>query len=147
MALVTPEDVRFFLMDRTAQENFLLDSVEYSDDDINQAMILTVDKYNSTLPMVDTYTIEDFPYRYEFMLGTSATLLRSKAINYSRNRLDFLTKDGATIQDKLKTGEYLSMANALMSEFDQRIVNIKKTKNAEQCYGHVSGPYHYLRPF
>jgi hypothetical protein len=87
-------------MDRTAAENFLLDSVEYSDEDIHSAMQLTVDKYNSTLPMVDIYTVEDFPYRYEMMIGSSATLMRSKAINYSRNRLDFQTKDGATIQDK-----------------------------------------------
>lgn len=147
MALVTPNDIRFFLMDRTASENFLLDSVEFSDADIQSAMMLTVDKYNSTLPMVDTYTIEGFPYRYELMLGTAATLLRSKAVNYSRNRLDFSTKDGATIQDKAKTLEYLTMANTMMQEFDQRVTNIKRTKNAEEAYGHTSGPFQYLRPF
>lgn len=147
MALVTPKDIRFFLMDRSASENFLLDSVEFSDEDIQSAMMLAVDKYNSTLPMVDTYTIENFPYRYELMLGTAATLLRAKALNYSRNRLDFSTKDGATIQDKAKTQEYLSIANMMMQEFDQRITNIKRTKNAEEAYGHMGGPFQYLRPF
>lgn len=145
--VVTPRDVRFFLMDRTASENFLLDSVEYTDEDIHSAMQLAVDKYNSTLPMVDVYTVEDFPYRYEMLLGASASLMRSKAINYTRNRLDFSTKDGTTIQDKQKTGEYLSIANLMMQEFDQRITQIKKTKNAEQAFGFTSGPYSYLRPF
>lgn len=147
MALVTPNDIRFFLMDRTAEENFLLDSVEFSDEDIQSAMMLTVDKYNSTLPMVDYYTIQNFPYRYEFMLGTAATLLRAKALNFSRNRLDFTTKDGATINDKAKTQEYMALANAMMQEFDAKIVAIKKSKNAEEAYGHSSGPFQYLRPF
>lgn len=147
MALVTPNDIRFFLMDRTAAENFLLDSVEFSDEDIQSAMMLAVDKYNSTLPMVDTYEIESFPYRYELMLGAAATLLRAKAVNFSRNRLDFTTKDGATINDKAKTQEYMALANAMMQEFDARITNIKKTKNAEECYGNVPGPFQYLRPF
>jgi hypothetical protein len=145
--IVTTQDVRFFMMDRTASENFLLDSVEFSDEEIHSGMQLTVDKYNSTLPMVDVYTVENFPYRYEMMLGTAASLLRSKSINYSRNRLDFSTKDGTTIQDKQKTGEYISIANAMMQEFDQRVTQIKKTKNAEQAFGFISGPYSYLRPF
>lgn len=145
--IVTPQDVRFFMMDRTAAENFLLDSVEFTDEEIHSGMQLTVDKYNSTLPMVDVYTVENFPYRYEMLLGTAATLLRSKAINYTRNRLDFSTKDGTTIQDKQKTGEYLSIANSMMQEFDLRVTQIKKTKNAEQAFGSISGPYSYLRPF
>jgi hypothetical protein len=140
-ALVTPQDVRFFMMDRTASENFLLDSVEFSDEDINSALTLSVDKYNSTLPMVDSYTTENFPYRYELMLGASATFLRSKGINYLRNNLDFSTKDGTTINDKSKAGDYLKIADVMMQEFDNRITQIKKTKNAEQAYGSVSGVY------
>jgi hypothetical protein len=140
-AIVTPQDVRFFMMDRTAQENFLLDSVEFSDEDINSALTLSVDKYNSTLPMVDVYTTENFPYRYELMLGASATLLRSKGLNYLRNNLDFSTKDGTTINDKSKAGDYLKLADAMMQEFDVRITQIKKTKNAEQAYGWVGGVY------
>ena len=140
-ALVTPQDVRFFMMDRTASENFLLDSVEFSDEDINSAFTLSVDKYNSTLPMVDSYTTENFPYRYELMLGASATLLRSKGLNYLRNNLDFSTKDGTTINDKSKAGDYLKLADVMMQEFDNRITQIKKTKNAEQAYGFVSGVY------
>lgn len=140
-ALVTPQDVRFFMMDRTASENFLLDSVEFSDEDINSALTLSVDKYNSTLPMVDSYTTENFPYRYELMLGASATLLRSKGLNYLRNNLDFQTKDGVTVNDKNKAGDYLKLADVMMQEFDNRITQIKKTKNAEQAYGWVSGVY------
>lgn len=145
--LVTPNDVRFFLMDRTAAENFLLDSVEFDDSDISSAMSLVVDKYNSTLPFVDYFTTENFPYRYEMLVGASGFLMRSKSINYMRNRLDFSTKDGTTIQDKQKTGEYMSIANGLIQEFDKRVTDIKRMKNAESCYGHVRGPYSYIRPF
>lgn len=75
------------------------------------------------------------------MLGASATLMRSKGINYLRNNLDFSTKDGTTINDKSKAGDYLKIADVMMQEFDNRITQIKKTKNAEQAYGFVSGVY------
>ena len=110
-------------------------------------MTLVTDMYNSTLPFVDNYNVENFPYRYEMLIGASGYLMRSKAINYTRNRLDFSTKDGATIQDKAKTQEYLSIANGLIQEFTKRITDIKKMKNAESVYGSVAGPYRYIRPF
>jgi len=128
-------------MDRTAQDNFLLDSVEFSDEDIHNAMTLAIDKYNSTLPMVDVYSVEDFPYRYELMLGASGILLTVKAANLSRNDLAYSTKEGTSINPNEKKGDYLKLGQVFSAEFQERITQIKKTKNAEQAYGSVSGIY------
>lgn len=145
--LITPDDVRFFLMDRTASDNFLLDSVEFKDDDIQRAMTLTVDKYNSTQPRVDVYTTENFPYRYEMLLGTAAMLLRIKAINFARNDLNFSTKDGTTINDKEIGKDYLALANMMMQEFDKRVTQLKISKNAEDAWGYMGGPHGNIRSY
>lgn len=145
--LITPDDVRFFLLDRTADDNFLLDAVEWKDDEIQKAMTLTVDKYNSTTPMVDCYNTENFPYRYEMLLGTAASLLRIKAINFTRNKLDYTTKDGTTINDKAVAREYIALSKMMMDEFDQRIRQIKVAKNAEDAWGYQPGPGSLIRSF
>jgi hypothetical protein len=137
MPYVTPIDVRFFLMDRTASENFLLDDLEFTDDEINNAMVLTVDRYNATPPMVDMYTSETFPFRYEMLLGASSILMKIKSINMMRNNLNYQTSDGVAINDLDKRREYLGMAQALEQEFMDRIMKIKISRNAEQCYGYV----------
>jgi len=137
MAYVLPEDVRVFMMDRTPSENFLLDALEFTDDEINTAMVLTVDKYNATPPLVDFYTSESFPYRYELLLGASSTLLKMKATNSMRNNLNYQTSDGVAIDDKAKRQEYFQLAQANDAEFMQRIKALKVSKNAEACYGYV----------
>ena len=124
-------------MDRTASENFLLEALEFTDDEINSAMVLAVDKYNATLPLVNTYTSETFPYRYEMLLGASAILLRSKAINMMRNNLNYSTSDGVAINDLERRKEYLQMAQAFDQEIIGLITKIKVSKNAEDCYGWV----------
>jgi len=135
MAYVLPEDVRFFLMDRIADDNFLLEAVEFTDEEVNNAMVLAVDKYNATLPLVNTYTSDNFPYRYEMLLGASAILLKIKAINMMRNNLNYQTSDGVAINDLEKRQEYFQLAQAMDQEFLDRITKIKVSKNAEECYG------------
>lgn len=137
MAYILPEDVRFFLMDRTASENFLLEDLEFTDDEINSAMVLAADKYNSTAPLVNTYTSENFPYRFEMLLGASAILLRSKAVNMMRNNLNYQTSDGVAINDLDRRKEYFQLAQSFDEEFIARITKIKVSKNAEECYGWI----------
>ena len=137
MAYVTAEHIRFFLMDRMANENFLLEDIEFTDEDISNAIVLTVDRYNSTTPLVNTYSSTDFPYRYEMLLGASAMLLRAKAINMMRNNLDYSTADGVAINDLDKRKEYFSVAQAFDAEFIDRITKIKVSRNAEECYGYI----------
>jgi hypothetical protein len=137
MPLITSDDVRFFLMDRSASDNFLLDDLEFTDEEINNSMVLAVDKYNATPPMVDMYTSENFPFRYEMLLGASSILMKIKAINMTRNNLNYQSSDGTAINDLDKRNEYHSISQALDAEYMDRIRRIKVSRNAEQCYGYV----------
>jgi hypothetical protein len=142
---LSKNDIRMFLIDKAPEDNYLLDDVEYTNEEICSACQFCVDKYNSQPPYVDTYTVATWPYRYEMLIGTSAMLLRMKAINMTRNRLDYTQQDGTAVQDKNKAPEYLALAKDLMAEFTDLITKIKVSKNMEACYGSVRGPYAYIR--
>jgi hypothetical protein len=136
--IITDNDIRLFMIDKSADDNYLLDDVEFTEEEINQAHGLAVDKYNSTLPLTDIAT--EIP-RYEAIIGTTAILLRMRAINMVRNRLDYQNKNGTAVQDKNKAKEYLELAREMSAEFDARIKGLKVHLNIESCYGGVGSDY------
>lgn len=142
MSNVTATDIRSFLMDRTTSDNPLLDDLEFSNEDLAQALQLACDKYNSTPPLIDCpRTPDNFPYRYELIIQTAANLLRSAAINMERNKLDVTSQDGTAVQDKNKGPAYVALAKDLSAEFDQRIKQLKISANMEACWGRVGGGF------
>lgn len=88
---LTVADVRAFLFDRCAEDNRLLNSVQFRDDQIMNAMQLAVDEWNSTPPDVAYFTTVNFPWRTQWLKGTAAYLLRSEALRQSRNQASYNT--------------------------------------------------------
>ena len=140
-SIITANDIRLFMIDKTADDNYLLDDTDFTDEEINQAHTLAISKYNSTLPILGE--MNELP-RYEAIIGTTAILLRMKAINMVRNRLDYQNKSGTAVQDKNKGAEYLALAKDMMAEFDSRIKGLKVHLNVEATYGYVGSPYKYV---
>lgn len=137
---VTEEDVRMFLVDKSPADNYLLDDVEMTNEEIQKAIGWAVDKFNSTPPFIRIMQPETLPH-YVLVLGTAAMLLRMKAMNYMRNRLDYQQSNGTGVQDKNKGAEYMNMSKELMAEFTQITSQIKYSENIDACYGRVGSPY------
>jgi hypothetical protein len=137
---VTLDDVRMFMIDNVPSDNFLLDAVEFTDEQINKAMNFATDRYNSTPPLLTPLSIERMPH-FVLVQGTTAILLRMRAMNYARNRLDYNQKDGAAVQDKNKMQEYLLLSKELMAEFDRSVRELKYAANLNGAYGGVLSPY------
>lgn len=135
---VTADDIRHFMLDRSADDNLLLDAVEIDDPTILKGMEWTVDKYNTTHPLVDMYDVESFPYRAEMIQGAAAYCLRAMAMNHSRNKIDSVTQGGTQVRDKANAAEYLAMAREFSAALEQQFRIIKRTKNVESGYGIVS---------
>ncbi len=133
-----------FMLDRGAEDNFLLDDREFDNKIIDAAVMLTVDKYNTTEPFCDTQTVLSFPFRYELMLGVCSTLLRSKAINMARNSVDYQTKGGVTVDENRNYEAYMVMAKEMAAEFTDRVRKIKSWINMNQGYGSVGSIYSIL---
>lgn len=137
---ITTDKVRFFMMDRCAKENFLLDKQEFTNEDIASAFDLAVSKFNTCDPILRTqiFTVDNFPYEYEACLGIAAILLRAKATNMVRNRLE---GNGQIVDDKQNAALYLKLGNDLDLEFTQRSRMIKGhvNINGPGSFGRVPG--------
>ena len=141
MASLTITDIRMFLADNPAT-NMLIDDYEWTEDEINSAIRLTVDKWNETNPPVGVFTVDDvvadvddeFPYRYHFLIGACSMLLRIAANKYRRNRLKY-NIGGGSIDDQDKEIEYTKAAGALTDEFNSWMIREKVRLNINAGWG------------
>lgn len=115
---ISEMDIRMFLRDYDPEENLLLDDYEFSQEEIRTAMTLAVDKWNDTPPEVSNYSIDNFPWRYYFLLQTCANLLTIAAHRYARNDLTYSVPGGA-VNDQNKSQPYQAMAARMSAEFNQ----------------------------
>src|SRR3954465_7030455 len=99
--IITEKEIRVFLMDKP-ELNPLLGGLKFNSEDIEQAVINTIDHFNASLPQTgQNYTVENFPSRYILLIGVSGYLLKSASINESINQLDY-NVEGVSVQDKNK---------------------------------------------
>lgn len=141
-SIVTPEEIRMFLLDR-AELNPLLLGIRFTPEMIEQAIVNTVDYFNlMNPPTLNMYTVENFPYRSLLLLGASGYLLRSASINEASNQLSYAS-DGVQINDKDKAQIFLTLGNSLWDEFKQLATNIKINVNVAQVYGVKHSEYIY----
>lgn len=135
----TIQEVRMRLMDSSAAENGLLDSVEFSDEQILHAMATPIMTWNETPPPLRVQqTSQTFPYRAAWMSGTLAQLLMMAANNYRRNT--FRTAAGAT-SDKDKEREYITEGRRLWDEYMAWLYNKKVEVNLKAFVGSNNSPY------
>lgn len=142
---ISLQEIQLALLDRDAEDNFLLDEREFGDEQVALAMRMTIDRYNSTTPMdIGAESLETFPWRGEFVTGVTAHLLRMKALNMMRNNLNWNTGGGIAVDEKSSYTAYLSLSKELLKEFDDRIAKIKQTINIQEGYGALVSQYYGL---
>lgn len=141
---ITPDRISLFLLDRGPDDNFLLGEQEMTPELIEAAMETAVDAYNTISPItLDHQSVESFPYRYELLIGTTGNLLRMKAINMIRNRVNYTTAGSVTVDEKKAAEDYIALGKDLMSEFMQRCQVIKVNLNQAAGYGHLGSQFAY----
>jgi hypothetical protein len=129
-----PSELRLFMLDRCPEDNFLLDDVEFSDEEYMAAIRWVVDKWNEQPPNVGVFTPATFPWRYNWMTGAAAMLLKMAARSQARNHLTFSTGT-TTVDDTNKQNPYMALAKELNNEF-LVWMDAKKTEiNMNLCYG------------
>lgn len=136
---VTIPDLRMALLDNNdgadgAPFNNLLTDVEFSDVELATAIRRVVDLWNETPPNVYIFTTGTFPYRYWWMIGATAIILRAGAARYRRNRLAYQA-GGVSVDDQSKADEYEQTSMQRMSEFKEWMMNEKVRINMGYCWG------------
>jgi len=135
--LLIPE-IRLALLDVDNQSDGapfsnLLDDTEFTDLDIVFAQRRVVQMWNETPPNVRKYTTQNFPYRYWWLEGTCAHLLKMSAARYRRNRLAYQA-GGVSIDDQSKAAEYEEAGQRKLSEFMEWMRQEKYRININACW-------------
>jgi len=137
------EDIRRKLDDFLGK-NDLMAQVEYSADDIVNAMILPVRIFNEMPPRLSRfqYSLMTFPYYEYWVLGTAAELLRLSVVHYVRNKL-LSSHGGLTGDEKGRDREYMQLAQMYRDEFREwaRFKKHELNFSAGQGWGTLHSDY------
>jgi hypothetical protein len=139
--IVTRDEVRRFMRDYP-DKNILLDDVEFSQQDVDQAADFIVSAYNVTTPL-SSITLEGWPagHKYLLLLGIAWYLVKSGTFLQKRNQLTYQDGDIAPIGIDDKFSLYMSLWQTLKQEWDMMVKESKIQMNLERCYGYVSSGY------
>jgi hypothetical protein len=142
MALTLGQVTRF-LRDHPSY-NILLDDVQFSEEEVTDAMHFAVSQYNAITP-VTQFTETNFPNDYIFLVGTCAHLMRSEAFRQLRNQLTYNDGDVNPIGVDDKYAAYMTLRNELNAEWKELSRAMKTQTNMEQAYGSLSSGYMRIR--
>lgn len=130
--------IRLLMRDR-ADNNILLDDVEFSPQDVEAAMCMAISQLN-TMPPITNFTIDNTP-EYLLILGTCRWLAFSNTWLQARNQLTFSSDDNEVIGIDDKFPLYMQLQNDLRNEWSLASGEYKKSINAESGYGALESGY------
>jgi hypothetical protein len=136
-----------FMRDR-ADENILLDKVQFTDDELNNALEMAVSAFNSVTPQTNM-TPMSFPshLRYVLLIGTTRFLLTSESFLQARNQATVQDGDVSPIGIDDKAALYSQLAKGLRDEWDELVRGIKTQNNLESAYNTLGSGYRYTSRF
>jgi len=133
------EFVRLYIRDREPY-NTLLDGKETGDQLVELCIALAIDEFNTTPPLIGTYTFQSFPSSWLLLYGTVVEILTSAGILQSRNQLNY-SDGGITVSVSDKAPLYQSWINRMSGMYEMRKKAIKTQLNLDQAWGGVQSEY------
>ena len=119
--------VRLFMND-TPELNRLIRAEESSDEKIDLAIVLAINDYNITPPLLGAVQVANFPSLYLLIYGTAINLLRSNGILQSRNELTY-SSGGVSVRIFDKTQLYQSWIANFLADYERKKAQFKIAEN------------------
>lgn len=133
-------EIRMAYMDSSPAENLLIDRIEFTDEQVVEAIRKPVEYWNEIPPPIETFTTRNFPFRYNWLRGIHGHLLEFAAHNFRRNHMKY-EAGGNTVDDLNKEAEYLRAAKMYLDEYRQWCLNAKVAINLRKFHGNFGSAY------
>lgn len=139
--VVSKDQVRMFMRDY-ANNNILLDDVQFVDSELNLALEMAVSAFNTVTPQTN-FTPSSFPQHLRFLLlvGTSRFLLMSESFMQVRNQATVQDGDISPIGISDKAALYAQLSQQLKAEWDELTRGVKTQNNMESAYNTLGSGY------
>lgn len=138
MALLTPQEVREFVLDKI-ERNYLLEGEELSNTQINIAMEMTVADWNST-PPTSAVTVDSFPYKHILLAGTLYRCFIGLSALLARNHFSFVD-GGISVPLEERFQLYQALAAMYQNEYQTSMTKVKININMEEGWGSMGSDY------
>jgi hypothetical protein len=144
--VLTTDNVRMFMRDYAlghlpgGQGNILLDSVQFTEDELNFALRMAVAAFNAMTP-ISTFTTVNFPNEYLLLIATARFLLVTESFHQQRNQVQAQDGDIAPSGIYEKTQGYLALSQTLQAEYQEIARNMKNQMNMEGAYSFLGSGY------
>lgn len=139
---ITIYELRLAIRDMCPAMNFLIDTVEFKDEEIYWAIRRPIEYWNEVPPPVTCYTPMTFPFRYHWLDAVIGELLGMVALWMRRNDLDY-TAGGLAVEDTKKWPDYMKMSQQKKEEWKKFVHDKKIEINLRGAYASLSG-YDYM---
>jgi hypothetical protein len=137
--IVSVDQVRMFMQDK-AENNILLDDVQFNQDQVNFAVEMATEEYNAMTP-VSYETPSTFPNKYLLLLSASKFLMMSTTFLQIRNQATVQDGDVTNIGIDDKQAAYAQLYNVIRGEWMEIARNIKNQRNMEGAYDTLGSGY------
>lgn len=134
---LTTDIIRMFLRD-TVEQNSLTDDIEFSKEDIDNAMRLAVAKWNA-IPPISNLTDPSQLNAYILLCGVCGLLLKSEGLRQNRNQLTVQDGNIAPVGLDDKEDQYYKWARHFQEEFMMFATKFKIQQNMESILGNCNG--------
>ena len=149
---MTPVEKRFVDMLRKKVQDFpelnkLTGSQENDDKSLLFYINMALDDYNSTPPVLDPVTLEDFEKVPKLSIsllldGAIVQMMLALGILQTRNQLSY-SDGGNSIRLYDKGPSYIQVAGIFANNYERKKIQLKKFLNAEQGWGSYRILKHY----
>lgn len=128
--------IRIWLRDKNPDANLLIDDLEFEDDEINLARIMTVSYWNESMPPGLHVSASNIGSQYFILKGICGQLLLMAANRYRRNSLQ-MSAGGVTVDDQNKHKEYEVSGTNMWQEFVNWVARAKVASNMAKGWGTI----------
>ena len=133
-------EIRTSMVDRDPADNSLLDRVEFSTEQVLEAIVQPVQYFNEQPPPLTKFTTRTFPFQAAWQDAVIGNLLIAAAHNFRRNQLAY-SAGGVSVDDKNKEGPYLAYGTQLQQAYKDWVLNKKVELNVKGFMGNIRSPF------
>ena len=124
----------------TGDFNVLMDNVQFSDDEMNNALCFTTDWYNAITPMLGRAN-QDSINNYVLFLGVVSFLSQGEQVKELRNAMDLQDGDVAPVGKDKNHQLWGQISQLAAQRFEDMTKKIKIQLNMQSTYGRLSSGY------
>jgi len=129
--------------------NRLVAGQETSDRQIAFAMMEAIDDFNTTPPLIDSFTLENFPSISLLVNGTIIYVLESVGLLQTRNQMNYSDGQGVQVGVNDKTPMLMQWINLFRGQYEQKKMRLKQAINLKGALnqGGVPSEYAFVNGF